>query len=334
MTSITDVPLEDIKLFLTKNNVKVPTSNKSIYDTAFNLIIEGKANYYPDSLVDWIIAYNLSNEGRNIRTYTRGEINLMNDEELLDLANFLDIYESNNLKQSVINVLRYLKKLDTGIVHPDIDVNILQLIDEQRILTGSYETIIKIFSKNKSLRNFIYDNMEQIIKNNTFEEDYISTSAIEELVDFIIELMKMKEITLSKEALRISESLLTDEDNRIDFISSLNGRLASSNEEHLLEDYFKLLPYLNNLFPNEPYDIIILELFDDNFEGISSAKEYRDHVVPFLIAAMKVKNKDFVNHVIMIWEADDQESYYNNPEDKWFLDEMNALIKQAKTMKF
>jgi hypothetical protein len=334
MTSITDVPLEDIKLFLTKNNVKIPTNNKSIYDTAFSMIITGKGNYYPDSLIDWIIAHNLLNEGKDIRIYTRGEIDLLPPRELKKLSNFLDIYESNNLKRSVINVLKYLKKLDISIVHPDIDINILQLVDEQRILTGSYETIIKIFSKNKSLRKFIYDNMERIIKDVTFEEDYISTSTIEELVDFIVELMKMKEITLAKEALRASESLLTDEDNKIDFVSSLNVRLASSNDEHLLEDYFKLLPYLNNLFPNEPYDDIILELFDDNFEGISSAKEYRDHVVPFLIAAMRAKNKDFVDHVIMIWEADDQESYYDNPEDKWFLDEMNDLIKQAKMMKF
>lgn len=104
MTSITDVPIDDIKLFLFRNMIKIPVKDKDIYDTAFNLIIERKGNNHPDSLVDWIIAYNLFNEKRQINRYAREEIDFLSQQELKNLAESLDIFESNDIKQSIINV--------------------------------------------------------------------------------------------------------------------------------------------------------------------------------------------------------------------------------------
>src|SRR5579885_1559796 len=112
MTSIADVPIADIKDFLMKNRIKIDTNEKDIYDSAFNLILKGKGIGYSNNLIDWIIARNLLGEGKNVDYYTRGEIDLMSKKELEDLAKYLEINESNNIKQSVLNVLNYLHKLN------------------------------------------------------------------------------------------------------------------------------------------------------------------------------------------------------------------------------
>lgn len=50
MTSITDIPIEDIKLFLSGKNISIPDNIDIMYDIAWNLIKQGKDIFYPDSL--------------------------------------------------------------------------------------------------------------------------------------------------------------------------------------------------------------------------------------------------------------------------------------------
>lgn len=338
MVSITDVPIKDIILFLKNNKIKLSVNDKDNYDKALNLVIKGKGINYPDSLIDWIIAYNLSNEGKHIRIYTRGEIDLMNDKELLDLANFLEIYEINNLKQSIINVLKYLKKLAIGIVHPDIDLNILQTLralSEKEILSSNYEDIIKIFQKNKSLRKFIYDNIATIIMNNTSDNDYFSGSEIVKLAHFIIDLMKMKEITLTKEVLRVARYLIKDHDNRTDFMSYLYNYILIISNTNLIENYFKLLPYLRDLYPGEALDDdLIIITFEEDID-YDSTENYRDYVIPFYTAAIRVKNKPIINYLIYMWgEGGKEAQKFKGPADKPFIDEMKTLVKEAELVVF
>lgn len=201
MTDITDIPYDDIISFLTSNNVKLYKNKNDNYDTVFDIIQQRKYDNYPDSIIDWIIAYNLYNEDRDIPHYTRGEINLMNKEELDQLALSLDIFEGNNIKQSITNVLKYLHKLDSKIIHSDIDPLILKLVDEQRILEGNFDDTTEIFKNNRSLRKFIYDNMENIIRNNV---DFLSVEDLMKLNRFIVSFDKLNEFALSKETIKIS----------------------------------------------------------------------------------------------------------------------------------
>lgn len=111
MTSITDIPFDDIKDFLLQNDIKIPINKEKAYNIAKDLIINNKAKYYPDSIIDWIIAYNFSQSAIEIPVYTLTEINTMSQEELDDLATILQ--SDNNSKESIINILSYLHKLQS-----------------------------------------------------------------------------------------------------------------------------------------------------------------------------------------------------------------------------
>ena len=59
MTSITLIPIKDIKAFLSQNGRSFTSNNEErMYADAWDLIQKG-ANNYPDSVVEWMIAYNL-----------------------------------------------------------------------------------------------------------------------------------------------------------------------------------------------------------------------------------------------------------------------------------
>lgn len=204
MTSITDVPYEDIKLFLTKNNVRISSNEKNNYDTVLKMIKAGKGTNHPDSLIDWIIAYNLLNDKIHVNRYSVTEINLANERELQELGELLGVSDSVDIKQSVLNILRYLKKLDNILFNKDIDSYIFSLaqsIDEQKILSADYSEIIEIFRKNKTLRKFIHDNMEKIMFDYTFDgadpESSLGDNALAEISAFIIDLFNNERISVS-----------------------------------------------------------------------------------------------------------------------------------------
>lgn len=58
-----------------------------------------------------------------------------------------------------------------------------------------------------------------------------------------------------------------------------------------------------------------------------------NHMVPFLTATMKVKNKDFIDYIIRMWENDKLEFIQNTREEQ-FANEMNLLIGKAKAIKY
>lgn len=246
MTSIGDVPYEDIKLFLKRNNIRISSNEKNNYNEVFKIIKAGKGQDYPDSLIDWIIAYNLLTGKIHVNRYSVADINLANKRELNELAESLGIFDSNDNKQSVLNVLRYLKKLDSGIVNKDIDsyvFSLMQNIDEQKILSSSYQDIIKLFQKNKTLRKFIYDNMRRIIfpDHPIYDGQLLLNGSLDIITEFIVDLMKMKEIILVKEVLKQINDLLNDQDQRSDFISDLHFSILYTNDDKIIEDYFRLL---------------------------------------------------------------------------------------------
>ena len=56
-------------------------------------------------------------------------------------------------------------------------------------------------------------------------------------------------------------------------------------------------------------------------------------MVPFLIAAMEVENKDFIDYIIGMWENDKTE-FIQNTRDEQFANEMDLFIERAKAIKF
>lgn len=86
MTSITDIPIRVIKDFLLQNDRKIFGSDDTLYSLAEYIILNGNADYYPDSIIDWIITHNFYLTGKPLRIYKSLEIDNLSTKELDDLA--------------------------------------------------------------------------------------------------------------------------------------------------------------------------------------------------------------------------------------------------------
>lgn len=141
MTSITSIPVKDIKLFLSQNGVSFVSKNeKQMYDDAWNLIQKGAKNY-PDSVVEWMIAYNLLQQKVNIRNYHRWDISDLSKEELNNLTQLLTLKVAN--KERIINILRYLGKLDEDLLNIPLTLNELAE-NKNKTYKGFIDALIKI----------------------------------------------------------------------------------------------------------------------------------------------------------------------------------------------
>ena len=135
MISITQIPIEDIELFISKNNYDIPDNNKDMYNLANNLLRTAK--YYPDIIIDWIIAHNLIILGTKVPIHTKSEISLLNNKELDNLAKLLKLDRMNI--DSILNILNFIGKLKKETTIYDImDPEIIQEI----ALNLSYDDII------------------------------------------------------------------------------------------------------------------------------------------------------------------------------------------------
>lgn len=109
MTSVHDIPIEDIKLFLRGNNILVPDTDRLAYREARNLMKSTKLLFYPPSIVEWITAHNLIVSKVKIPNYTeQGVLNLPQNELNL-LAKSLTM--RTNDRYNVIKILYYMNKL-------------------------------------------------------------------------------------------------------------------------------------------------------------------------------------------------------------------------------
>jgi hypothetical protein len=133
MTSITDIPFGIIKDFLLENGIKLPKTETKTYDLAKDIILNSQAEFYPDTIIDWIIAHNFSLSGKQIKLYTLNEINNLSKKELSILSVKLGL--DNDDEQSIINVLSYLHKIKTinDRDHPNYSpkVSNLQLLPDE-----------------------------------------------------------------------------------------------------------------------------------------------------------------------------------------------------------
>lgn len=152
MLSVTNLPTNDTKEFLSKNGVMIPENYDELQtkELARKYILQEGLTYYPDSIIDWIIAYNFKKHKLLIKSYTKEEIDDLSNNDLIILANKLGIYEGKNIKQYIINVLIYLEKLN--------DENFSEFMQTYR------ENIRKITSK--TMLKYIGEIEEDIIDAN------------------------------------------------------------------------------------------------------------------------------------------------------------------------
>ena len=110
MTSIRQIPYDDIELFLLTNNIDLSSDVNVNYNIAKRLVKNSKTKFEISSVVEWMIAHNLIVLKANIPTYRKSDILEMSDQEIKKLARSLTM-KSNNIDH-ILNILRYLGKLN------------------------------------------------------------------------------------------------------------------------------------------------------------------------------------------------------------------------------
>jgi len=168
MTSIYDVPYEDIKIFLDTNNIDYLNEDDA-YNQALNLLKDKKSKGHTTSIIEWIIAHNLLQNKIIIPYYTIEEIKNMYQYEINQLAKILGMKGNN--RENIINILRYLHKLEEISLLPEIkDIilnNLTQLelqnIDIYELTFDNIIELLKTHRNKKELRKLISDNLSKII---------------------------------------------------------------------------------------------------------------------------------------------------------------------------
>lgn len=113
MADIHDIPIDDIKTFLSVNKARKAYTEESMYNIAFDLIKKNNIVFEPDSIVEWAMAYNLVEQNIDIPRYTIATIKQLSEIELLQLAQLLTMKTTNI--HHIINILKYMHKLDESV---------------------------------------------------------------------------------------------------------------------------------------------------------------------------------------------------------------------------
>lgn len=178
MTSIRDIPYEDIKIFLKDNN-KTFKNKDDAYNIAIDLFTDKKSIGHTISIIEWMMAFNLLKNKINIPHYNIYEIDNMSQYEINQLAKLLTMKGNN--RDNIKNILRYLHKLDEKmLILPDISNLVFSKLNELEIQDINitklkYNDIINLLKthRNKKLiRKFIFDNLEKIIFYNIYFVDF------------------------------------------------------------------------------------------------------------------------------------------------------------------
>ena len=169
MTSIYDIPYEDVRKFLLANN-KTPSDDA--YDEIQILLKDKNAKGHTTSIIEWLIAHNLLVNKVVIPYYTVDDIDNidnMSQFEINQLAKKLTMKGNN--RDNIKNILRYLHKLEDISLPPEIkDIifnNLTQLeLKNINIYDLTYNDIIELLKSHRNktaIRKLISDNLDKII---------------------------------------------------------------------------------------------------------------------------------------------------------------------------
>jgi hypothetical protein len=213
MTSIYDIPYEDIEKFLLANNINYENENDA-YNKASELLKDKKAIGHTINIIEWMIAHNLLIRKINIPNYTTNEINKMSQNEINKLAKLLTM-KGNNV-ENIKNILRYLHKLNNKniILLPEINDIILQNLEKLEIGSVEFDTLkfngvinlLKTHHNKALIRKLIYNNLEKILFYNLLiidvqrldDLDYIESFTYKLPKSAILELIRINEKNLLK----------------------------------------------------------------------------------------------------------------------------------------
>lgn len=332
MTSIKDIPFEDIKSFLSNNNIGIPKNVDNAYKTTFDLMKSGKAKFYPDNVITWMMAYNLIKLKKDIPIYSKSVVVSLSKKDVDKLALSLGM-ESDNM-DAIINILSYLHKLNDDTINrgllPSLEIKTLEVMDLQ--------TLLLTFKLNKpAFRPLIYKALPEIINNYYYKENLpknVNRNLFYyDLNSFTSDLFDMKEYALVRRILELTN------DEEEDIYAGLVYNVLGNEEK--LEIYFKMAPK-NYDWNMSGFD----EAFEYNMEGIVSdileIEEYFSsafkaaintktiYVLKYLIEIWKLIENDWVDKVIEInlehpnsQEAEDIKNMIKNIDD---------LVEKAKEM--
>jgi len=236
MTSIQDIPFEDVKVFLTKNHRTIPKDKNKAYEKVWDLMNDKNIIFEPDSIVEWMIAYNLIQSETNIPNYTIDEIKSLSLNELNKLSKLLTL-KSPNINH-IINILKYMHASNIN----DLLTQIFNVKNILRIINAEGELFFldTIYPNRQSfgddeILNFKHQisDLNKIKKYNWFQIESIKESIIvDDYNPLVFELNKYKsndniligiKITDSKETWRVDEFIALFTLNDIVIIGVLSG---------------------------------------------------------------------------------------------------------------
>ena len=277
MTSIYNIPYEDIEEFLVANN-EIYDDENDAYNKSLELLKNKNAKGHTTKIVEWMIAHNLLLRKIDIPNYSIYQIDNMSQNEIDNLAKLLTMKGNN--KNNIVNILRHLHKLKNEILLPEINNIILSnlyqleanLINSKNLYFNDVIHILKTHIDKALVRRLIYDNMKNIILYNLLNID------IERLDDlFYIESLLYKPYEISE---FIILKLIQDNDKRLlknyiykqihsfldrvdDYDGSVSVGLDSDENIKKLKDFLiNLIKIKENALAKRVFDIAAEYRFD------------------------------------------------------------------------
>lgn len=147
ITEVDQVSIDDIKSFLSINGLKI-NDDKQARKKAFDLMKKQNTIYddVPISIIEWMMAYNLTISKKEITIYTENEIKNLSDNDRRKLADLLDMKNSN--VNNIINILKYYYKLRKTLFTDLPNDMILNIFDNMKI-----NDIMTFCVTNKNINN-------------------------------------------------------------------------------------------------------------------------------------------------------------------------------------
>ena len=130
ISPINAIPLTDAKDFILSFNYKLPSNEEEIYNLVSNILSNNTINSAPTSVVDYIIAINLSNNA--IPKQSASQILMASEDSLIPLSQSLALAQVD--KERIIRILGYMNLLNNDIslldnLPDDTLANILENLD-------------------------------------------------------------------------------------------------------------------------------------------------------------------------------------------------------------
>ena len=117
--SFTTIPYEDINTLLSSNNIIIPDTKEEAYELAYNILAsDEELQFIPDSILDWITAYNVGEAGIPIADYTTSQIITASDTDLEQITTTFNLATPD--RERIIRILNYLQALTDDLISLEV----------------------------------------------------------------------------------------------------------------------------------------------------------------------------------------------------------------------